>query len=251
MGRRYWLTGAGNGLGESLAEALLKSGARLAISALQSCQALSERYPGQVLAVPGNLTDSQTVREICQQITQQWGALDTVIINAGTAEYVPEQLVDHTVIEHIVRSNLLVASLCIDAALPLLRAGTTPHLVGITSPLTHLPPSRIEAGGNGMRYLFESARVDLAGDGIDVTLVHPAFDIPSPNLDDCFVAPVHWSVETAANHILTRLSDHPQELAFPAAAMTNLWPLPTSTEAGQTDTVSDRARDGYPIKGQP
>jgi len=62
--RRIWLTGASSGIGAHLAEQLLNSGARLALSArtLPPLQALSERYPGQVLLVPGDLTDSLQVR---------------------------------------------------------------------------------------------------------------------------------------------------------------------------------------------
>ena len=86
--RRIWLTGASSGIGAHMAEELLKSGATLALSArtLAPLQALSDRFPGQVLLVPGDLTDSAHVRAIGQQIAQAWGALDTVILNAGTCE---------------------------------------------------------------------------------------------------------------------------------------------------------------------
>jgi NAD(P)-dependent dehydrogenase (short-subunit alcohol dehydrogenase family) len=197
------------------------------------------------------LADSQTVREIGEKITQRWGSLDTVILNAGTAEYSNVQPGDQSVIERIVRSNLLVASLCIDTALPLLRAGIAPHLVGIASPATYLPPSLTEVGGSGMRFLFESTRLDLICDDIDVTLVHPGYDNPALSHGDCFPAPVQWSAETAANHILSKLIERPREVALPAASMTVLWPLPTSTESVQADIDSSQASDKCPIKGQP
>ncbi|MCQ6257454.1 SDR family oxidoreductase [Pseudomonas sp. Q11] len=251
--KRYWLTGAGNGVGASLAEAILKTGAHLAVSSRssRSCEDLAARYPGQVLAVPGNLADSQTVREIGEQIARQWGSLDIVILNAGTAEYVDGQPLDHTIIEHIVRSNLMAASFCIRAALPLLRTGNMSHLVGIASPATYLPPSHNEAGGNGMRHLFESARLDLAAEGIAVTLVHPGSDNPSRSLDDCFPAPVRWTAESAAHHVLTQLAERPPEVALPVSSMTALWPLPSSTESMLTDVNSNKAGNGCPIKGQP
>ncbi|WP_210640844.1 MULTISPECIES: SDR family oxidoreductase [unclassified Pseudomonas] len=251
--RRYWLTGAGNGIGAALAEAILKTGAHLAVSSrsARSCEALSVRYPGQVLALPGNLTDSQTVREIGERITQQWGALDTVILNAGTAEYAGDQPVAHSIIEHIVRSNLLAASLCIDTASSLLQAGAVPHLAGIVSPATYLPPSQAKNDGNGMRQLFESARLNLAPNDIDVTLVHPGFDSRSTSVDDSFPAPVQWSAETAANHILSQLVERPHEIALPVASMTVLWPLPSSTETEQTNVAPCQASVWSPIKGRP
>jgi len=242
--RRYWLTGAGNGIGASLAESLLLAGDHLAVSSRLPCEALEARYPGQVLIVAGNLTDSQTVREVGERIAQEWGALDAVIINAGTAEYISGQPVDQTVIEHIVRSNLLAASLCIEAASPLLRASNAAHLVGIASPLTYLPPSQVEAGGNGMRFLFESARAELAADGIDVTIVHPGFDSSS------LPPSSQWSAQTAAQHLLTQLVGRPREVILPATSMNLLWPLPSSTNTVQAG-ANLRSDSQYPIKGHP
>jgi NAD(P)-dependent dehydrogenase (short-subunit alcohol dehydrogenase family) len=85
--RRYWLTGASSGIGAALAEEILKTGAHLAVSSrsLAPLRVLSLRYPGQVLVVAGDLTNSQTVREIGEQIAQDWGYLDTVILNAAPA----------------------------------------------------------------------------------------------------------------------------------------------------------------------
>jgi NADP-dependent 3-hydroxy acid dehydrogenase YdfG len=109
--RRYWLTGASSGIGAALAEELLNSGAQVAVSSRskEPLEALAQRYPGQVLVVAGDLTNSQTVREIGEHITHAWGALDTVILNAGTCEYVDARQFDSSIIEHVVRTNLLPA----------------------------------------------------------------------------------------------------------------------------------------------
>jgi NADP-dependent 3-hydroxy acid dehydrogenase YdfG len=141
LARRYWLTGASSGIGAALAEEILKTGAHLAVSSrtVAPLKDLSLRYPGQVLVVAGDLTNSQTVREIGEQIAEDWGSLDTVILNAGTSEYVDPKQFDTSIVEHVLRTNLLASSYCIDAALPLLRAGTAPHMVAMASTLTYLP----------------------------------------------------------------------------------------------------------------
>ncbi|WP_248794873.1 SDR family NAD(P)-dependent oxidoreductase [Pseudomonas sp. MWU13-2105] len=254
--RRIWLTGASSGIGAAIAEVLLNSGVRLAVSArgLEPLQSLAERYPEQVLLVPGDLTDSQQVREIGECITQAWGALDTVILNAGTCEYVDAQAFDASIIERVVRTNLLASSYCIEAALPLLRAGQQPHLVGIASSVTFLPLPRAEAYGAskaGMRYLFESLRIDLAHEGITVTVVSPGFvDTPLTEKND-FPMPLRWSAEKAAEHICEKLQQRPLEIAFPALFMAGLWPLSRLPKRLQLAIGRRMARTSAPNKGKP
>src|SRR3990167_3849924 len=120
-------------------------------------------------------------------------------------------------LERVLRANLLSASYCIEVALPLLRAGHQPHLVGIGSSVTSLPLPRAEAYGAskaGLRYLLEALRIDLASEGIDVTLVSPGFvDTPLTAQND-FPMPMRWPVDKAARHIADRLDKRPFEIAF-------------------------------------
>ncbi|WP_324733370.1 SDR family NAD(P)-dependent oxidoreductase [Pseudomonas paeninsulae] len=218
--RRIWLTGASSGIGAALAELLLQRGHRLALSArtVAPLHALAERYPGQVLVAPGDLSDASQVRVIGERIAQHWGALDTVILNAGTCEYLEVQSFEAALIERVVRANLFSASYCIEAALPLLRLGHQPHLVGVGSSATYLPLPRAEAYGAskaGLRYLLEALRIDLAAEGIAVTVVSPGFvDTPLTQHND-FPMPMRWPVDKAARHIAERLEQRPFEIAFP------------------------------------
>lgn len=228
--RRYWLTGAGNGIGAALAEEILKTGAHLAVSSrlVAPLKILSQRYAGQVLVLAGDLTNGQTVREIGEQIAREWGSLDSVILNAGTCEYVDFQQFDADIIEHVVRTNLLACSYCIKAAVPLLRAGTTPHLVGIASSATYLPLPRAERHGQaqpGLRHLFESTRRDLAPDGIEVTVISPGPVETSAMPTSDSPTPLRWAAGKAARDIYAELKQRPAEIAFPALFMTALWPL--------------------------
>jgi NAD(P)-dependent dehydrogenase (short-subunit alcohol dehydrogenase family) len=228
--RRIWLTGASSGIGAALAEKLLQAGHRLAISArtLAPLQALAARYPEQVLLVPGDLGEAEQVQAIGQRIHQAWGALDTVILNAGTCEYVEVADFQAAMLERVLRANLLSAGYCIEVALPLLRAGDQPHLVGVSSSVTYLPLPRAEAYGAskaGLRYLLEALRIDLAAEGIDVTLISPGFvDTPLTQKND-FPMPLRWSADKAAAHIAARLPKRPFEIAFPSPFIAILWLL--------------------------
>jgi NAD(P)-dependent dehydrogenase (short-subunit alcohol dehydrogenase family) len=220
MSRRIWLTGASSGIGAALAEVLLQQGHRLALSARNAgvLHALSERYPGQVLLAPGDLTDPEQVRAIGQRIGEHLGALDQAILNAGTCEYVDVQDFQAAMIERVMRTNLFSAAHCVEAALPLLRQGERPHLVAVSSSVTFLPLPRAEAYGASkaaMSYLFDTLRVDLAAEGIAVTLVSPGFvDTPLTQKND-FPMPMRWPVAKAARHIALKLERQPYHIAFP------------------------------------
>ncbi|HEX8593183.1 MAG TPA: SDR family NAD(P)-dependent oxidoreductase [Pseudomonas sp.] len=220
--RRIWLTGASSGIGLALAEQLLKDGHFVALTArtLKPLEDLEARFPRQVLLAPGDVTDGQQVTAIGDRITQVWGSLDTAILNAGTCEYIDSSRYDAALFERVIRTNLLASSYCVQEALLLLRHGQKPHLVGVCSSVTFLPLTRSEAYGAskaGLRYLFESLRIDLAHEGIDVTVVSPGFvDTPLTAKND-FTMPLRWSAQRAAAHIAKHLQRNrrPLEIAFP------------------------------------
>lgn len=220
--KRIWLTGASSGIGAALAEILLEQGHHLALSARSEAplQALADRWPQQVLVLPGDLGDAEQVRAIGERIATAWGALDCAILNAGTCEYIDARAFEAAMVERVVRANLFSAAHCIEAALPLLRRGHQPHLVAVASSVTFLPLPRAEAYGASkaaLRYLCESLRLDLAAEGIAVTLVSPGFvDTPLTRRND-FPMPMRWPVERAARHIAERLPRRPFEIAFPRA----------------------------------
>lgn len=252
--RRYWLTGASNGIGAALAEEILKSGAHLAVSSrsLAPLKALAQRYPGQVLVVAGDLTNGQRVREIGEQIAKEWGSLDTMILNAGTCEYVDANQFDSSFIEHIVRTNLLASSYCIGAARPLLRAGTAPHLVGMASSVTYLPLPRAEAYGDakpGLRHLFESLRTEVGPEDIEMTVVSPGI-IETPLNND---TPQHldWSADKAARYLFDMLKHRPLELPLPELLMPVLWPLPQKSGQAGLEIGKRMERSNPPIEDLP
>ncbi|MGE8361232.1 SDR family NAD(P)-dependent oxidoreductase [Pseudomonas sp.] len=256
--RRIWLTGASSGIGAALAEQLLQAGDHLALSArtVAPLEALATRFPGQVLVAPGDLRDPAQVQAIGERIAATWGALDTAILNAGTCEYMDAQHFEAALIDRVVSANLLSTGHCIETALPLLRRGQRPHLVGIGSSVSYLPLPRAEAYGASkaaLRYLLEALRLDLAAEGIDVTLVSPGFvDTPLTQQND-FPMPMRWPVDKAARHIAGRLEKRPYEIAFPGpfiAVLRLLGCLPTGLQVALGKRLS-RSQASAPHQENP
>lgn len=229
MKRRIWLTGASSGIGLVLAEELLKAGHRVALTArtLEPLEALDRRFPQQVLLVTGDINDGAQVAAMGDRIAQIWGALDLAILNAGTCEYIDAKRFDAQMMERVIHTNLIATSYCIQEALILLRLGKRPHLVGVASAVAYVPLTRSEAYGAskaGLRYLYQSLRIDLADEGIDVTVVNPGFvDTPLTAKND-FPMPMRWSAEKAGRYIFERLevARRPLEISFPWAFITAL-----------------------------
>jgi len=156
---RCWLTGGSSGIGAALAVQMLEQGHQVALGT-RTADGLSDlmaRYPGQVLAAVGDVDVSEQVAAIAAQIEHTWGALDLVILNAGTCEYLDPGHFDPALVERVVRTNLFGVSHCLAAALPLLRRGERPHLVVTGSSVTWLALPRAGAYGASkaaVRYLW-------------------------------------------------------------------------------------------------
>ena len=218
--RRIWLTGASSGIGLALAEQLAEQGHRVALTARrrEPLLTLAERYPDQLLVVTADLTDVHAVREAAERIDAAWGGLDWAVLNAGTCEYMELPHFSAALLERVMRVNVLGTANCIEAALPLLRRSSAPRLAAVGSSVTYLPLPRAEAYGASkaaVRYLMQSLELDLAEEGVAVTLISPGFvDTPLTAKND-FAMPMRVSAEDAARRIVRGLERGQREIRFP------------------------------------
>ncbi|MCS5514772.1 hypothetical protein NWF32_01650 [Pseudomonas qingdaonensis] len=65
----------------------------------------------------GDLHQLPQARRACATLTEQWQAIDGLIVNAGTCDYLPLPITQ-TLLQDVVRSNLAAASHCLEGALP-------------------------------------------------------------------------------------------------------------------------------------
>ncbi len=82
------VTGSGRGIGRAIAEALMAEGAKIVISDIneQLCRQTSDELKGaggDVIAVPCNVTVSESVEKLVETVIDSWGRIDILVNNAG------------------------------------------------------------------------------------------------------------------------------------------------------------------------
>jgi len=226
-GRRVWLTGASSGIGRALLELLVRKGNHVIITSrnLDDLESLKHQYPENIDIMPADISITGSTKSMASDLRRITGALDTVILNAGTCEYVDVTRFRAELFDRVMQANFLGTVRCIEASLELLKLGENPHLAGVSSAAAFTGLPRAEAYGASkaaVGSLFESLSLDLSSHAIDVSIVYPGFvDTPLTRKND-FSMPFLMSPEKAANLIVKGLDRRRLKIAFPARLT---WPL--------------------------
>jgi len=126
MGSKVALvTGAGSGIGRAVAIALAHAGYRLAIAGRRPAplEETAAAAGGQVLVVPADVTDEAAVKNMVERTVAQYGRLDVVFNNAGTAA--PPAPIDELPVEawrRVIDTNLTGVFLVAQAAFRAMQA---------------------------------------------------------------------------------------------------------------------------------
>lgn len=227
--KRVWVTGASSGLGFALVKHLLEQGAQVAASgrACEALQNLARQYHSSLLLLDSNLTEVGEARQAANLIAGRWGALDCLIINAGTCDYLAINTPTAAIFEGIVSSNLSASRHCLASALPLLQRGHSPQVAGILSRYSSLQlheSNQAATADNSLMQLFDSQRAALRAQAIDLTIIAP-LNLKFP-LAPTKVVPEQWTAPSAAEVILNHLPDRSANLVLEVLQLNTLWPLP-------------------------
>jgi short-subunit dehydrogenase len=220
-GKQIWLTGASSGIGLALAKKLIEVGAFVAVSS-RSQKVLFEHfgYNERVLILPGDLTSRKNNNDIVAEINREFGGLDCVILNAGSAEYIDIKHFTEEPFERMMNTNFLSLVKGVAASLPLLRQSKTPYLVAMSSSVAWmgLPQGQAySASKAAIRNLFQGLKIELSSENIAVSWICPGF-VKTPLTDkNDFPMPFSISAEEAADKILSQLQKQKTEIHFPKA----------------------------------
>lgn len=219
-GQRIWVTGASSGIGAALAVALAQRGNRVVISGRDEnrLRDVSSACPERMDVLRCDVAVRDENRRAAAWMRERHGALDVVVLNAGICEYVDLPVFDAEIVRRVMDVNFMGTVYGVEAALPLLRDGHAPYLVGMSSTVAYTGLPRAEAYGSSkaaIRHLMQCLRADLAPEGIDVSVICPGF-VKTPLTDrNDFPMPMRISPERAIAHIVRGMERRRAEIHFP------------------------------------
>ena len=124
------VTGAGTGIGKAVALALLKDGYAVALAGrrrepLEKAVADSGAASGRALAVPTDVGNPESVKNLFAQVRAKFGRLDVLFNNAGTgAPAIPMEDLSFEQWKTVVDANLTGSFLCAQEAIRIMKDQT-------------------------------------------------------------------------------------------------------------------------------
>jgi NADP-dependent 3-hydroxy acid dehydrogenase YdfG len=184
----FLITGASSGIGAATARAAAREGYRLVLAARsqERIDALASELggPDRALAVPCDVTEWNQQEAMVAAARDRFGRLDVAFANAGfgAARGFLAESPEHW--RAMVLTNVYGAALTIRATLPALTESRG-HLLltGSVAGRRALPGSLYSATKWAVTAMGESARQELNGTGVRVTLIEPGM-VDTPFFDN-------------------------------------------------------------------
>jgi NADP-dependent 3-hydroxy acid dehydrogenase YdfG len=186
------VTGASSGIGESTALACARAGAAVSLAARRSerIEELAARINadgGRALAIATDVGEEEQARAFVARTHAELGRLDVLVNNAGVMLLGPIENAPTEEWRRMIHANVFGVVYCTHAALPLMHAQGSGHVVNVSS-----VAGRIARAGSGVYNLTkfgvgafsESLRQEGVALGVRVTTIEPgavATELPGHN----------------------------------------------------------------------
>ncbi|MFY0544111.1 SDR family NAD(P)-dependent oxidoreductase [Brevibacillus sp. H7] len=177
------VTGAGRGIGRSVAATYASKGAVVVIAernagdgetAVQSIQ----EQGGQAVFIQTDVSVPADIEQLFRRVDEQWGRLDVLINNAGITMWKSPYELSLEEWDRVVNTNLRSVFLCSREAARLMRRTGGGAIVNIASTRAHMSEPDTEAyaaSKGGVLALTHALAVSLGPDRIRVNAVSPGW----------------------------------------------------------------------------
>ncbi len=178
------ITGASAGIGRSVSHLFAEAGSRVVLVArrMEALNKLKEElavFSSQAsLAVSADVVKDQDLQQLYETVMVHYGRIDVLVNNAGVAlggalvDYDPER------IRQVLAVNLYGPIRLTQLVLPVMLKQQSGHIVNVSSPagVFALPGETVyNASRSGLTTFSESLRRELAGKGVEVSVVMPGW----------------------------------------------------------------------------
>jgi len=183
LGKIVLITGGSGGLGRALAAGFAAQGYRVAISArdhesLQKSADELARDGAQVRAIACDVTQRGEVKDLADQISRHWGAVQILINNAGIARALsfadmPDALWDNTL-----ATNLTGSYNCCKTFLPAMIQAKWGRIINIGSTTAKVGYSHVTAytaSKHGLLGFTRSLALETVRHGVTVNMICPGY----------------------------------------------------------------------------
>jgi short-subunit dehydrogenase len=171
------VTGASEGIGKALAEALAHKGAKLVLAARSDdkIEAIAAKIPGAA-AVHADMRVEKDIEAVIETTIRKHGRIDILINNAGQGMYGPLETIDISLYKSMMDLNLYAPLRAMQLVIPHMRKAGGGMIVNISSNVSKNAFPMLSAYAStkyALNALSYTARAELAKDNIIVSVMHP------------------------------------------------------------------------------
>ena len=177
-----WITGASSGLGKALAHECALQGAQVVLTARRFEELENVRVgllkPEQHLSIAADITDESQVRQAYEQVLKSKGHIDWLINNAGLSQ---RALITETTMQTeraIMELDYFSQVFLTKTALPSFLQQKSGRIIFVSSVAGLLGTqyrASYSAAKAAIHLWANSLRAEVAGDGVDVSVIFPGF----------------------------------------------------------------------------
>ncbi|MEE9277054.1 MAG: SDR family NAD(P)-dependent oxidoreductase [Dehalococcoidia bacterium] len=177
------LTGASRGIGPYIARALAREGLNLVLAARSptGLDTVAEEVRGigvRAIPVPTDVADAQAREALLTAATDEFGAVDVLVNNAGIEKTIDYHRTDPVEIQQVIDVNLVAVMLLTRLVLPGMLQRGRGHVVNMSS-LAGKVGAPYEAPYSATKFALvgftQSLRAEYHGSGVSASVICPGF----------------------------------------------------------------------------